>query len=80
MVIVDRQIALLPVQPDDPRAGALEVRSPSIVTGPHTLFEQVWENGPPSVNKHHGTTPAAHPQKESSCKEQPPATPTRPQH
>ncbi|MGC4910939.1 hypothetical protein ACLQ2J_35085 [Streptomyces cyaneofuscatus] len=62
MVIVDRQIALLTLQPDDPRAGALEVRSPSIVAALHTLFEQVWENGPPfgeqAPRDHTGCTPA----------------------
>jgi len=62
MVIVDRQIALLPVQPDDPRAGALEVRSPGIVAALHTLFEQVWENGLPFGEQvprdHTGCTPA----------------------
>ncbi|WP_324801554.1 LuxR family transcriptional regulator [Streptomyces cyaneofuscatus] len=62
MVIIDRQTALLPVQPDAPRTGALEVRSPGIVAALHTLFEQVWENGLPFGKQiprdHTGCTPA----------------------
>jgi len=62
MVIIDRQIALLPVQPDDPRTGALEVRSPGIAAALHTLFEQVRENelpfGKQIPRDHTGCTPA----------------------
>ncbi|MER5220752.1 LuxR C-terminal-related transcriptional regulator [Streptomyces flaveus] len=47
MVIVDRKIAVVPAQADNPRAAALEVRSPGIVAALHALFEQVWEVGLP---------------------------------
>ncbi|MGY4983970.1 LuxR C-terminal-related transcriptional regulator [Streptomyces sp. 900105755] len=47
MIIIDRKAAVLPVHVDNPRAGALEIRSPGIVTALHALFEQIWEAGTP---------------------------------
>jgi DNA-binding CsgD family transcriptional regulator len=47
MVVVDRELALVPVDPAEPRAGALEVRSPGVVAGLVALFTQMWEQGTP---------------------------------
>lgn len=47
MVIVDRSIALVPIQPDRSDAGALEVHSPGIVAGLVNLFEQLWATATP---------------------------------
>lgn len=47
MVIVDREVALIPIDPNDGLAGALELRSPGVVTGLVALFEQVWATGTP---------------------------------
>ncbi|MEH0936735.1 LuxR C-terminal-related transcriptional regulator [Micromonospora psammae] len=47
LVIVDRSIALTPIDPRQPRLGALELRSPGIVAGLLALFEQVWQQGTP---------------------------------
>ncbi|MFI9388824.1 LuxR C-terminal-related transcriptional regulator [Kutzneria sp. NPDC052558] len=45
MVVVDRETVLLPLNPDDSRRGAIEVRSISAVTAMVALFEQVWSVG-----------------------------------
>jgi DNA-binding CsgD family transcriptional regulator/sugar-specific transcriptional regulator TrmB len=57
MVIVDSEVALVPLDPDDGRRGALELRSPGAVTAMRTLFEQFWsvatpwdEVSPPNEN------------------------------
>lgn len=47
LVIVDREIALVPIDPNDPLVGALELRSPGVVAGLVALFEQVWDSGTP---------------------------------
>ncbi|MEV7673129.1 helix-turn-helix transcriptional regulator [Streptomyces sp. NPDC000963] len=47
MVVVDREAALVPVDPLDGRAGALEVRSPGLVHALTVLFERLWESGTP---------------------------------
>ncbi|MFD5767547.1 LuxR family transcriptional regulator [Streptomyces sp. NPDC127049] len=47
MVIVDREAALVPVDPGDGRAGALEVRSPGLVHALGVLFDHLWEAGTP---------------------------------
>ncbi|MFC7386575.1 MULTISPECIES: LuxR C-terminal-related transcriptional regulator [Sphaerisporangium] len=64
LVIVDREIALVPLDPIDPTRGALELRSRGVVTGLYALFEQVWSSGtpitePPARNEH-GLTPQEH--------------------
>ncbi|HZM75042.1 MAG TPA: hypothetical protein VFC19_04910 [Candidatus Limnocylindrales bacterium] len=56
MVVVDRSIALVPIDPDHTDAGALELRSPGIVGGLVNLFEQLWATAtplylPPARNK-----------------------------
>ncbi|MEU4065763.1 helix-turn-helix transcriptional regulator [Streptomyces wedmorensis] len=47
MVVVDREAALVPVDPRDGRAGALEVRSPGLVHALVVLFDRLWESGTP---------------------------------
>ncbi|MBF9132009.1 LuxR family transcriptional regulator [Plantactinospora sp. S1510] len=47
LVIVDRRTALVPIDPADSRAGALEIYIPGVVTGLVALFEQVWDSGRP---------------------------------
>lgn len=47
MVIVDRELALVPVDPNHPARGALELRSPGVVAGLIALFEQVWHTAKP---------------------------------
>jgi DNA-binding CsgD family transcriptional regulator len=47
LVIVDRRIALVPIDPDDSVAGALEIHSVGVVAGLVALFEHVWANGAP---------------------------------
>jgi DNA-binding CsgD family transcriptional regulator/sugar-specific transcriptional regulator TrmB len=47
MIIVDRAVAIVPVNPDNSRLGALEVTSPGLVAGLHALFENVWNSGTP---------------------------------
>jgi len=47
LVIVDREIAFLPINPDDSRLGAIEVHSPGVVAALCTLFEQVWAAATP---------------------------------
>jgi hypothetical protein len=42
MIVYDRRIALLPIDPRVPLQGALEVRSQGIVAAAYALFEQVW--------------------------------------
>ena len=45
LVIVDRETALLPMDPDDTRRGAIEVHSVSAITALVALFEHVWTVG-----------------------------------
>jgi DNA-binding CsgD family transcriptional regulator len=47
MVVVDRNVALLPVCPADPRQGAIEVRNPGMLAAICALFEQVWSTATP---------------------------------
>ncbi|MDQ1005746.1 DNA-binding CsgD family transcriptional regulator [Streptomyces sp. V4I23] len=45
MVIVDRRIAILPLDPSAPRSGALEIQSPGVMAALCALFEQCWATG-----------------------------------
>ncbi|MFC7790925.1 LuxR C-terminal-related transcriptional regulator [Streptomyces cinereoruber] len=45
MVIVDREAALVPLDPEDGRAGALEVRSPGLIHALVVLFDRLWDAG-----------------------------------
>ncbi|MBS2965963.1 LuxR family transcriptional regulator [Actinocrinis puniceicyclus] len=47
MVIVDREIALLPSDPGDPQTGAIEVHSPGVVAALCVMFEHVWATATP---------------------------------
>ncbi|MET7880459.1 helix-turn-helix transcriptional regulator [Micromonospora profundi] len=47
MVIVDRGTALVPIDPANPRRGALELHSHGVVAGLIALFEQVWHTATP---------------------------------
>jgi DNA-binding CsgD family transcriptional regulator len=47
LVVVDREIALVPLDPDNGRAGALELRSPGAVAAMTVLFDQLWSAGVP---------------------------------
>jgi hypothetical protein len=47
LVVVDREVALVPTDPQQPREGALEIRSTGLVAGLVALFEQVWQQGTP---------------------------------
>ncbi|MEU4217935.1 LuxR C-terminal-related transcriptional regulator [Actinoplanes sp. NPDC026623] len=57
LVIIDRTTALVPIEPDDPRRGALEVRSSGVIAGLLALFEMIWRIATPfgtqaAVNEH----------------------------
>lgn len=45
LVIVDRGAALVPLEPDNPRAGALYVTMPGVITALVALFEATWAGG-----------------------------------
>ncbi|MFI5757211.1 LuxR C-terminal-related transcriptional regulator [Streptomyces sp. NPDC051569] len=47
MVIVDREVALVPLDPEDGRQGALEIRSRGAVEALHVLFMRFWDAGIP---------------------------------
>jgi DNA-binding CsgD family transcriptional regulator/sugar-specific transcriptional regulator TrmB len=47
MVIVDRECALLPINPEDPRQGALEIRNTALVVALCAMFDQVWSVATP---------------------------------
>lgn len=47
LVVVDRETALVPIDPANGRAGALELRSPGAVAAMAVLFEQMWAAGVP---------------------------------
>jgi DNA-binding CsgD family transcriptional regulator/sugar-specific transcriptional regulator TrmB len=61
MVIVDREIALLPSDPGDPSVGALEIHSLGVVAALCAMFEQVWLSaaplGPPAPIDARGLNP-----------------------
>jgi DNA-binding CsgD family transcriptional regulator/sugar-specific transcriptional regulator TrmB len=47
MVLVDREVALVPLDPEDARKGALEIRSRGVVEALHVLFTRFWDAGIP---------------------------------
>ncbi|GAA3341814.1 helix-turn-helix domain-containing protein [Amorphoplanes nipponensis] len=61
MVIVDHATALVPLDPEHSRRGALELRSPGVLAGLVALFEQVWCTATPfdapAVRDAHGLQP-----------------------
>ncbi|MGW0811397.1 LuxR C-terminal-related transcriptional regulator [Nonomuraea sp. NPDC002799] len=64
LVIIDRQTALVPIDPVQPIDGALELSTPGIVLGLHELFERVWASGTPltqsPARNEQGLTPQEH--------------------
>ncbi|WP_328319571.1 helix-turn-helix transcriptional regulator [Streptomyces sp. NBC_00388] len=57
LVVVDRETALLPIDPEDGRAGALEVRAAGVISALCLLFDMLWASGtqlgmPPSKDRH----------------------------
>ncbi|MGH8879221.1 MAG: response regulator transcription factor [Stackebrandtia sp.] len=44
MVMLDRGTAFVPIDPDDPHAGALLIRQPGVVATLVDQFEQIWEH------------------------------------
>ncbi|WP_412543163.1 LuxR C-terminal-related transcriptional regulator [Longispora sp. K20-0274] len=61
LVIIDRVTAIVPLDPTNPRAGALEVTSPGILAALCALFEQAWAAATPfgdlPAADEHGCTP-----------------------
>ncbi|MFE9201940.1 LuxR C-terminal-related transcriptional regulator [Micromonospora sp. NPDC007230] len=61
LVIVDRETALVPIDPDNSGQGALELHSPGVIAGLVALFEQVWRAATPfgeqTAPDTHGLTP-----------------------
>ncbi|MEU3464257.1 LuxR C-terminal-related transcriptional regulator [Streptomyces sp. NPDC006733] len=43
MIIVDGRTAVVPVDPEDPRKGAVLLHSPGVIAALRALFEQVWD-------------------------------------
>lgn len=61
LVIVDRERALLPIDPSEPKRGAVEVRSSGLMAALCALFEQLWATATPfgqaATVDQHGLTP-----------------------
>ncbi|MBZ9596372.1 helix-turn-helix transcriptional regulator [Streptomyces erythrochromogenes] len=47
MVLFDREVALLPVDPNNTKKGAVQLTGPGVLTALAALFEQVWECAAP---------------------------------
>ncbi|MER6572197.1 helix-turn-helix transcriptional regulator [Streptomyces sp. NPDC001093] len=47
MVIFDREVALVPLDPADTRKGAVQITSMGVITALVSLFEQVWADATP---------------------------------
>jgi DNA-binding CsgD family transcriptional regulator/sugar-specific transcriptional regulator TrmB len=47
MIVIDRSVAIVPLDPEDPRKGALVVQEPGLVAPLLALFEQAWESADP---------------------------------
>lgn len=47
LLVYDREVALLPMDPADSRQGAVELRGPGVVTALLALFEQTWASATP---------------------------------
>jgi DNA-binding CsgD family transcriptional regulator/sugar-specific transcriptional regulator TrmB len=47
MVVVDAEVALVPIDPADTRRGALEIQSPGLIAALCLLFEAIWEQATP---------------------------------
>lgn len=47
MIIADGATAVVPLDPDNPREGAVLLHSPGVIAALYALFEQVWEQAKP---------------------------------
>ncbi|MFC8506199.1 LuxR C-terminal-related transcriptional regulator [Streptomyces sp. NPDC057411] len=47
LILVDRKLAVLPIDPEDSSTGALVVREPGVVTALLALFSHIWEAARP---------------------------------
>lgn len=47
MIIIDRALVITPIDPQDTRAGALQLSDRGVVAGMLDLFTRVWESGTP---------------------------------
>ncbi|PJN25545.1 LuxR family transcriptional regulator [Kitasatospora sp. CB02891] len=47
LVIVDRRVVIVPLDPADPRQGALELDSPGMLSVACALFDQLWSTATP---------------------------------
>lgn len=47
MVLFDREVALLPVDPENTRKGAVQLTGPGVISALAALFDQVWEAATP---------------------------------
>ncbi|MBT2399349.1 LuxR C-terminal-related transcriptional regulator [Streptomyces sp. ISL-100] len=47
MLVVDRSVALLPIDPENSRAGAVMVKAPGVLAALVHLFEVAWQQGQP---------------------------------
>jgi DNA-binding CsgD family transcriptional regulator len=52
LVIVDREHALVPLDPSDGRRGALALSGPGIIAALCALFDQFWQSGTPWGQRH----------------------------
>ncbi|GAB2724331.1 LuxR C-terminal-related transcriptional regulator [Streptomyces bullii] len=61
MFLVDRELALLPVDPDDPWRSVTQITAPGVLAALSALFESVWENavalGTDTEADEHGLSP-----------------------
>ena len=48
LIVFDRRVALIPIDPTDARRGAQEVRSPGLVAAAYGLFAQIWTTATPA--------------------------------
>ncbi|MFJ5923027.1 LuxR C-terminal-related transcriptional regulator [Kitasatospora sp. NPDC092948] len=60
MIVVDNATAIVPMDPEDPRKGAVLLQSPGVVAALRALFDQVWDHarplGEPDRRDPHGLT------------------------
>ncbi|MBV2357823.1 LuxR C-terminal-related transcriptional regulator [Streptomyces sp. J2-1] len=55
MLVFDRRIALIPLDPSNTRAGALRTEEPAVIGNLLTLFEQFWQTAVPLGTRTSGT-------------------------
>jgi DNA-binding CsgD family transcriptional regulator/sugar-specific transcriptional regulator TrmB len=64
LIIVDREVALVPLDPSDTRRGALVLNGPGMIAAMCALFDQYWRDGVPwgqqPARGQHGLTATQH--------------------